>query len=500
VIRSTKDFASRGTTRAATRAGVLGAFVALAALAAPASLVAQQAGFDRTKAPALTAAPALSVPTVATSRFGNGIALRVVEQRELPLVHITLQLAGGARLDRETPGLASFTAMMLREGAGTRDANALQSELAFLGATLSSGADWDNTTVTLRVSRRNLEPALDLMADVVLRPTFAEADVRRQRDLRLAGLLQQKDQPRALGTIAFNKLIFPAGHPYHQSISGDSISTSALDSALVRSFYTGAFRPTRATFTVVGDLGVSEASSLLQRRFGSWAAAGAERTPAPVLVNPVRPPARRVVLVDKPGAAQSVILIGAPGTERTSGDYAAIEVMNTILGGSFSSRLMSNLRETKGYTYGARSGFQWRPLPGPFVATADVRTNVTDSSLVEFFKELTAIRDGEVAPDELARAKAYLALGVPGDLESTAQIANQITSLGVYNLPITYLQEYVAQIERVTAADIQRVARRLVPIDQSLVVVVGDLAQIRAGIEALNLGPITVMDVAEIAK
>jgi zinc protease len=219
-----------------------------------------------------------------------------------------------------------------------------------------------------------------------------------------------------------------------------------------------------------------------------------------VLVAAVTNPERRVILVDKPGAAQSVIMIGAPGLERTSPDFAAIQVMNTILGGSFSSRLNSNLRETKGYTYGAGSGFQWRPLPGAFVASSDVRTDVTDSSLVEFFKEMNLIRDSLVAPDELARAKAYLRLGVPGDLESTAQIAGQVISLAAFNLPLAWLQEYVGRVDAVTAADVQRVARRFIPATNPTVVVVGDLAKVRAGIEALNLGPITTLSVAEIAK
>jgi zinc protease len=172
--------------------------------------------------------------------------------------------------------------------------------------------------------------------------------------------------------------------------------------------------------------------------------------------------------------------------------------MNTILGGSFSSRLNSNLRETKGYTYGANSGFQWRPLPGAFIASSDVRTNVTDSSLVEFFKEISAIRDTPVDDAELARAKAYLALGVPGDLESTAQIAGEITALSLFNLPLTWLQEYVAAVNAVTAADVQRVARRYLPSDAATIVVVGDLATIRAGLDALNLGPATVLSVEEL--
>lgn len=461
---------------------------------------AQVAGFDRTRAPELGASPALTVPTVNSARLENGAALKVVEHRELPLVQVTLQIAGGGRLDRETHGLASFVAQMLREGAGARDANSLQSELAFLGATLNSGADWDNTTVVLRVARRNLEPALDLMADVVLRPTFSSTDVNRQRDLRLAGHLQAKDQAGALASFAFNKLLFPEGHPYRHSIGGDSASTATLDSAMVRSFHAAAYRPSRATFTVVGDISDAEARTLLSRRFESWRASGPERTPAPVLVQPVRNESRRVVLVDKPGAAQSVIYIGAPGVERTSADFAAIQVMNTILGGSFSSRLNSNLRETKGYTYGARSGFQWRPLPGAFIASSDVRTNVTDSSLVEFFKEMNRIRDTLVTPDELARAKAYIQLGIPGDFESTGQIAGQITSLAAFNLPLAWLQEYVTRVAAVTAEDVQRVARRYVPAGNATIVIVGDLARIRESVEALNLGPVSTLEIAEVTR
>ncbi|WKW13619.1 pitrilysin family protein [Pseudogemmatithrix spongiicola] len=473
----------------------------LSALALPfVSVHAQQPAFDRTRPPTLGAAPTLTIPSVRASRLSSGAALKVVEQRELPLVHVTLQFAGGGRLDNDMPGLASFVATMVREGAGTRDANALQSELAYLGATLSANADWDNTSITLRVAKRNLDAALDLMADVVLRPTFAAADVRRQRDLRLAALLQQRDQPRTLATMTFNRALFPAGHPYRQSLGGDSASTAALDSAVVRAFHDGAYRPLRATFTVVGDIDETEARSQLDRRFGNWAIRGAERRPAPVLVAATRSPARRVILVDKPGAAQSVIMIGAPGLERTTPDYAAIQVMNTILGGSFSSRLNTTLRETKGYTYGASSGFQWRPLPGAFVASSDVRTDVTDSSLVEFFREIRTLRDTLVSEGELARAKAFIALGIPGDFESTAQIAGQVTALALFNLPLAWLQEYVAAVNAVTAADVQRVARRYVPDDAATVIVVGDLAKVRAGIEALNLGPVTVVPVEELAR
>jgi predicted Zn-dependent peptidase len=468
------------------------------AVSAAASLAAQQPAFDRSQPPALGPAPALVVPTVHSSRLASGAALKLVEQRELPLVQISVSFAGGGRLDNAQPGLASFVATMVREGAGTRDANALQAELAYLGATLTAAADWDNTGISLRVAKRNLEPALDLLADVILRPSFREVDVRRQRDLRLASLLQQRDQPRTLATLAFNRALFPAGHPYRRSLTGDSATITTFDSATVRGFHDGAYRAARATFYVAGDIDAAEARALLDRRFGRWAPRGTERRPAPVLVNPVRTQARRVLLVDKPGAAQSVVMIGAPGLERTTPDYAAIQVMNTILGGSFSSRLNTNLRETKGYTYGASSGFQWRPLPGAFVASADVRTNVTDSALVEFYREIRTLRDFPVGDAELARAKAYIALSVPGDLESTMQLVGEMSQLALFNLPLTYLQEYVAAVNAVTAADVQRVARRYVPDDGATIVIVGDLEKIRAGIEALNLGALRVVSVAEL--
>ena len=459
-----------------------------------------QAAFDRTQPPTLGDAPTLRVPRVQGGTLGNGPAIRLVEQRELPIVHIVLSVAGGARLDRDDPGLMSFVANLLDEGAGTRDAEALQGALAVLGASLSTGATWDATTVTLHVARRNLDAALDLMADVVLRPTFAATEVARQRDLRLAALLQQKDQPGALASLATAQAVFPEGHPYARPLSGDSAATARLDSARVRAAYEGGVRPERATFYVVGDLSLEEATAALERRFGGWRATGPERRPAPVLVAPRRAQGVQLILVDKPGAAQSVITVAAPGVERTTGDYAAIEVMNTVLGGSFSSRLNTVLRETKGYTYGASSGFSYRPLPGPFTASSAVRTNVTDSALVEIFRELRAIRETPVTADELARAKAYLALAVPGDLESTAQVAGEVAALALWNLPIEYLTEYVARVEQVTAADVQRVARTFVPAENAWVIVVGDLAKIRAPIEALGLGPVTVREVGSVAR
>jgi zinc protease len=452
------------------------------------------------KPPALAAAVDLRVPVVKSASLPNGVAVRVVEQHELPLAQVTLVIPGGSRLDGTTPGLASFMANMLSQGAGTRDAAALQSEFAFLGASFFTSADWDRFTVSLKVPVRSLAPALDLMSDVVLRPTFSAAEVRRQRGLRLTSLLQLRDQPNALADLAFNQILFPSGHPYRNNAQGDSASVAAFDSARVRAFYEATMRPDRATIIVAGDVTEAQVREILGPRFGSWRAGG-DAMPLPSSAGaPAAPAASRVFLVDKPDAAQSVIIIGWAGVDRRSPDYAALTVMNTLLGGSFSSRLMTNLRETKGYTYGASSRFTYRVIPGPFTASAAVRTNVTDSSLVEFFKELRLIRDSLVSAQELARAKAYVELGLPGSLESTSQVAGQIAQLGVFGLNLDELPRFAAQVRAVTTADVQRVAKQYLTPDKATIVVVGDLAKVRPGIEALKLGPMSELRATEVAK
>jgi len=464
-------------------------------LLAPAPLAAQGA-----PQPTVPLGAPLTVPVAKSGALPNGIQLRIVEQHELPLVQVTLTVTGGSRLDGDSPGIATFAAGMLDEGAGTRDALGLQSELAYLGASLSTTADWDRTTVSLKVPVRSLPAALALMGDVVLRPTFRAEEVRRQRDLRLTALLQARDQPNTLASLAFSQSVYPATHPYARSTTGDSLTVARYDSALVRRFYEGSMRPDRASLFVVGDIIEAQVRTLLTQHFGAWRATGtAAPLPAPPTAAP--PPATtRVWFVDKPEAAQSVIMIGWPGVERTSPDYAALAVMNTLLGGSFTSRLNMNLRETKGYSYGASSGFAFRVVPGPFSVSTSVRTNVTDSSLVEIFKELRGVRDEAVPQDELDRAKRFVELGIPGTLESTSQVAGQMASLATFGLTLDELPRLAARVRAVTAADVQRVARQYLTPDKAHIVVVGDLAKVKSPVERLGLGTATTLEVAKVAR
>jgi len=447
---------------------------------------------DRTKPPALPAPPALKLPAVQTATLPNGLQLAVVETHKVPVVDIQVVLDAGAAHDpADLPGLATFTTTMLQQGAGRRGALEIADEAAFLGAQLNSSASYDAASVSLHVPRRRLEPALDLLADVVLRPTFADSEVARQRELRRAQIVQLADNPVAMAGIAFPAIVYGRAHPYGRPLNGTEASTAALSRDGVAEFYRASYRPNAARLLVVGDVTLAEARRLLAARFGAW-----ERGPVPAVPQaaPPTPAARTVYLVDKPGAAQSVIRIGHVGVARTTPDYFALQVLNTILGGAFTSRLNQNLRETHGYTYGAFSQFSAGRMAGPFVASASVVTAKTDSSLIEFLKELRRIRDAAVPDAELAKAKAYITLGLPADFETTAAAASKFRELLVYGLPLDYFDHYVERINAVTAADVQRVARQYIDPDHFDIVVVGDKSQIEAGIKALNEGPIVYRD------
>jgi len=445
-------------------------------------------------APELGPPPKLVMPTVQRAALPNGLTLQLVEMHELPLVQATLLIDGGARLDGTRPGLATFTASMLGEGAGGRDAFQLAAQLEFLGASLSTGASWDAFSLSLRAPRRTFDDAMGVLADELLRPTFASADVKRQRDLRLAALLQARDRPASVAADVFGYTVYPAGHPYHNPIQGDSASTAGLDSMMVRDFWSRAADPRRATLVMAGDITLAEARRLATKLLGGWQspARPVALPPASTIAAPA-PAATRIFLVDKPDAAQSVIRIGAPGVDRRSPDYPAISLMNTLLGGSFSSRLNQILREQKGFTYGARSGFDWRPVPGPFVASAAVRTNVTDSSLAIFFSEFKRIRESPPTDAEMARARSYVVLGTLGDFETTRQVVAGLAGLDAFGLPLSTIPAELDQVQRLKGSDVQAAAMKYLDPAHLTVVVVGDIARIRPGIEALGLGPVTVV-------
>jgi predicted Zn-dependent peptidase len=463
---------------------------AAVSLGLPAGLVSQ--AVVRTRPPTLGAPPALVVPRARVARLPNGLQLVVVEMHKVPVVDITLLVhAGSVRDPNDLPGLATFTAGMLDQGAGRRSAPDIADETAFLGAQLSTRAAAEWASVSLHVPKRQLTRALDLMADVALRPTFPDSEIARQRSQRRAGILQLRDRPTAQAPIAFNAIVYGALHPYGWPADGNDAAAAALDRERVAQFYTTYYRPNGARMLVVGDITLAEARRLITARFGAWRRGDMPPLPTP---EPPRSGPRTIYLVDKPDAAQSVIRIGHLGVARNTPDYQALQVLNTILGGSFTSRLNQNLRETHGYTYGANSAFVARRLAGPFFAAASVQTAKTDSSLIEFMRELRKIRDSIVPGEEVAKARSYITLGLPGEFETTSGTAARFSELLENDLPLDYYRSYIARIRAVTPADVRRVARRYIQPDHFAIVVVGDRNQIEAGLRALNEGPISIRD------
>ena len=464
------------------------ALAGLVLVAASVTLAAQQP--DRKQPPPLGPAPALKLPAIQKQLLSNGLAVWIVEHHEVPLAQINLIVRSGSAADPIGKyGVGSLTAAMLDEGAGTRSSLDLADAIEFLGANLSTASSFDASSIRMSVPVSKLAEALPLMSDVALRPTFPSADLDRLRKERLTGLLQARDNAGALIQLAFPRIVFGPTHRYGTSANGLPATIEALTVDDLKTFYRSHFRPDNATLLVVGDLAPATALPMLEKAFGNWKADGM----APLVADVPNAPQltkRQVYLVDKPEAAQSQIRIGWVGVSRSTPDYAVLEVLNTVLGGSFTSRLNQNLREKNGYAYGASSGFDMRLSAGPFLASAGVQTDKTADALKEFFNELNGILT-PVPPDELAKARNYVALGFPGEFETTSDMARKLEELVIYNLPDTTFSDFVPSVTAVTAADLQRAAARFVQPERMAVVVVGDLKLIEGPIRALNLGPIT---------
>ena len=463
--------------------------------AAAATLSAQQAP-DRTRPPQPGPPAALKLPAIQKQKLSNGLPVWIVEMHEVPVAQVNLVVSSGTANDPPGKfGVASLTAAMLEEGAGSRSALELADAIDFLGADLGATSGIDSSAVRLHVPVARLADALPLMADVALRPTFPRDELERQRQQRLTALLQGRDDPPTISSAAFSRILYGKAHRYGTPQSGTAETIKTFTADDLRTFYASAYRPENATLIAVGDFTADKLMPLLEKSFGSWKAsapAAVEKLPAVE-----QAAARQVFLVDKPGAPQSQIRIGWIGVARSTPDYFPLTVLNTILGGSFSSRLNNNLREVHGYAYGAGSGFDMRAEAGPFFATAGVQTDKTSESLKEFFNELTAIQK-PVPADELARAKNYVALRYPSAFESTGDISRRLEDMLIYRLPEDYFTKYVQNIQAVTAADVERVAQKYVQPGKFTVVVVGDLKTIEAGVRGMNLGQVKVMTIDEV--
>ncbi|MGE3275894.1 MAG: M16 family metallopeptidase [Vicinamibacterales bacterium] len=456
-------------------------------------------GPDRSHPPATGPAPSLTLPPIAKRTLSNGLPVWIVEQHEVPIVQVNLIVRAGSSADPDGKfGVGSLASAMLDEGAGGRSALELADAVEYLGAALGTSSSYDYSAVRLSVPVVRLDQALPLMADVALRPEFPGSELDRLRQERLTSFLQARDNPAALAQIAFPRVVYGARHRYGTLASGTPTTVEGLSADDLKRFYRTYYRPDNAALIVVGDVTSDGVLPMLERAFGGWTADGAAPAAPPLPATPPYQP-RHIYLVDKPGAAQSQIRIGWVGVPRRTPEYATLQVLNTILGGSFTSRLNTNLREEHGYSYGAYSGFDTRLAPGPFVAQAGVQTDKTSESLREFFNELTGILQ-PIPADELAKAKNYVALSFPGEFETTGDLARKLEEQLVYGLPDDTFTSFVSQVQAVTADQVHSAAEKYVRPDRFAVVVVGDRQVIGPAIEALGLGPITVVPIEDLFK
>ena len=462
-----------------------------------ATVTALQQAPDRSVTPKPGPPPALKLPPIQKRTLSNGLPVWVVELHKVPVVHVSLIVKSGSAADPPGKfGLASLTAEMLDEGAGSRNALQIADAVDYLGASLSTSSTSDASYVELHVPVARLGDALPIMADVALRPTFPQEELQRVREDLLTSLIQAEDDPESLIEFAFPRLVYGPQHRYGTLSIGTAAAVKSFTTADLRQFHAQSYGPSNAGLIVTGDITAANAVARLETAFGGWKGTAPAAVPIP---SAPQLTARQVYLIDKPGAAQSQIRIGWIGVPRSTPDYFALRVLNTILGGSFTSRLNQNLREAHGYAYGASSAFDMRRGAGPFYAAAGVQTDKTAEALTEFFKELDGIRK-PIPADEVEKAKNYFALLMPRNFETTESMAGSLATAFVYNLPSDYFSTFTAHVRGVTPAEVHAAAERYIQPDKFAVVVVGDRKAIEPGVRALSFGPIKIVETSEVMK
>lgn len=429
----------------------------------------------------------MSFPPFREARFGNGLEMILVENHELPIVSVSLAIPAGARHEpagRE--GLAGLVAELLTKGTKTRTADQIAAEIEGVGGSLSASAGDDFFSVSATVLTDHVDLGLGLLSDVLLNATFPEDEVELAKKRVLSSLQLEKSDPNALAGRSFAQAIY-GDHPYGRSASDTSVQ--GLTPELIRQFAATWLKPSGALLVVAGDLSLSDARRHMERYLDGWT--GASPAAGPVALPPAAGPTR-IVLVNRPGSAQSNIVVGNLALGPKDPLHYPATVGNKILGGGADSRLFAILREEKSWTYGAGSGLSRRRDTGHFSASTEVRTAVTDSALTELLHQLRRMRTESVADSELVAAKGYLVGSFPLSIETPQQVAGQVSTVKLLGLPDDYLRTYRDRLAAVTAGEVMAAARRVIRPDSAVIVVVGDGAAVYD--ELSKIAPVRIVD------
>ena len=441
----------------------------------------------RNEAPKPGETKTLVLPVPTSFQLPNGLTVLVNERTGLPLVSANFVVRTGSGANPvDKPGLANFTAAMLREGTATRSALQIADEVARLGGSLTTSSTMDGSQVTASSLKRTFPALLEVMADVARHPAFPADEIERQRASRLASLVQQRENPNAVASAVMAAALYGPSHPYGYTELGSEASNKAMSRDDMQKFWSQNFVPKNAALVVSGQITVAELRPLVEKAFGDWQG---EAPVQPALGAPMTTGAR-LLFVDKPGAPQTQIRVAAIGAPRATPDYAALQVMNETLGGLFSSRINLNLREEHGYTYGASSQFVFRRAAGPFVVASGVRTEVTAPAVTEIFKEIRGIREKPAAGEELALAKDSLVRSLPAQFETSGRVTNSTSNIYLYDLGLDYYTKLPARLTAITTEQVKSAAEKYIVPENLLVIAVGDRGKIGPALQKLKLGAI----------
>jgi zinc protease len=445
----------------------------------------------RENPPAPGPARPLNLPVADIFKLSNGLTVYYHYRRELPVVAASLVFNTGSSANPvDKPGLASFTANMLQQGTQARNAMQIADEAALLGTALSSGANMDSSSVGSSSLVNNFAGLLDLMSDIVLHPTFPPEEVDRRRASRLAAFTDERSDPETIVGRTAVSALFGAHSPFGYDNSGTPASVKAMTREDMMNFWKANYVPNNAALVVSGDIPADELKGLVESKFGAWKAG---ELSAPRLGAP-EPTTAKIVIVDRPGAQQTMLRMMQMGVSRATPDYPSIEVMNSELGGLFSSRINLNLREEHGYTYGASSVFVYRRSLGYFAVGGGIRTDVTAPAVSEIIKEIHRMIDTTMKPEELNLAKDSQSRSLPGMFETNGGEAGALAEIFMYSLPLDYFSTLPERLNAVTAEDAEAAAKKYLHPGQLILICVGDRAKIEPELLKLDLGAVEIRD------
>jgi zinc protease len=447
---------------------------------------------DRSKMPTPGAIADASFPAFQTATLSNGVKVMLVERHDVPQVSVSMLLDTGFPADAAMikDGLSGLTANLLDEGTTTRSALQIADELDRLGAYLGAGGGGENSTVEFSALTPTLDQVMAIWADVIRNPAFAEPDFKRIQSLTLQGLQQQLRDPNGIGQRVMSKVLWGDQHPYGRLVTPDKVAS--LTRADTASFHKAWYGPNNATLFVVGDTTLAQITPKLEAALNGWANAPNKRTP---VANGSRPSKPVVYLVDRPDSAQSVILVGSTQAPRNPAEDTRVSAFNALFGGNFTSRVNMNLREDKGWSYGARSGLSGGRGPRTFIISAPVQTDATKGAMAEVRKELSDVV-GKRPPtaSELNTVRTNTLLGMASRWETADAVLGSLMDIHQFNLPADYWDTYADTYRTVTPAEVEAMAKKLIPDQNQVWVVVGDRAKVEKGVRELGLGEIHIVD------